>query len=469
MSTINGSMFVISFILLFCIKLGVICNLNLYESVDERENVRESVRERERTRLNPKFVSKWLDEYFKVSGNRVPPRMFIEWIKLASENNCSIRPSDYGQIFSDLKPFKMAGSSFEYLKVANDIIKAYGREKEVVLLNRQDLVTNSDAFIAKHFGNSLDLIKFVLNPDVNFGIIFKLVDEPMVIPSDDHSFEPYTDMNSVFERSSIFKNLHEEYRQNNSLLSVPNSFVAIPIKFPIMSVNRMRGFFDIVLPTKRTGLSAFSKDHRELALSAPHWNEKINRAIFRGSSTGINFRNAKMKNIDLITNARFKLYEMTRRQQNNDLNCTVLLDFGISKYQQYTRDYGELDNVLENYPEVPSMNLAEQFRSKYLVIVDGNGWPDRVAGFMLSGSLIFLATLHEDWVINQLIDGVHYIQIKPDLSDLIEKLEWAAENDAKAKEIAENGKIFASSKFDATNMQVYNAFLLMEYQNLFTK
>ena len=83
--------------------------------------------------------------------------------------------------------------------------------------------------------------------------------------------------------------------------------------------------------------------------------------------------------------------------------------------------------------------------------------------------MIFLATLHEDWVINQLIDGVHYIQVKPDLSDLIEKLEWAAENDAKAKEIAKNGKLFASAKLDATNMQVYNAFLLMEYQNLFAK
>lgn len=72
------------------------------------------------------------------------------------------------------------------------------------------------------------------------------------------------------------------------------------------------------------------------------------------------------------------------------------------------------------------------------------------------------------WVIRQLIDGVHYIRIKPDLSDLLEKLEWAAENESKSQEIAENGKILAIRKFDTNNMQVYNAFLMMEYQSLFS-
>ena len=63
------------------------------------------------------------------------------------------------------------------------------------------------------------------------------------------------------------------------------------------------------------------------------------------------------------------------------------------------------------------------------MVADGNGWPDRIANFMLSGSLVFLATVHEDWVINQLLDGVNYIKVKPDLSDLVEKFEWAAKND----------------------------------------
>ena len=64
---------------------------------------------------------------------------------------------------------------------------------------------------------------------------------------------------------------------------------------------------------------------------------------------------------------------------------------------------------------------------------------------------------HEDWVIRQILfdhqghqaavngisvnlliqshsrtDGVNYIKVKPDLSDLIEKIEWAYENDEEA-------------------------------------
>ena len=87
---------------------------------------------------------------------------------------------------------------------------------------------------------------------------------------------------------------------------------------------------------------------------------------------------------------------------------------------------------------------------------------------MLSGSLVFLSTIHENWVIRQLFDGVHYIRVRPDLLDLLDKLEWAQENDDKAKEIAENGKQLAIKQFDTKHIQTYNTFLMMEYQNLFS-
>ena len=56
-------------------------------------------------------------------------------------------------------------------------------------------------------------------------------------------------------------------------------------------------------------------------------------------------------------------------------------------------------------------------------------------------SLVFLGTIHEDWTGYQIIPGEHYIKIKPDLSDLVEKLEWAADNDAEAKRIAQMEEI----------------------------
>ena len=417
-------------------------------------------------RINPKFIDKWLDEYFEVSGNRVPPRLFIEWIKLASTHNCSIRPSDYKSIFEDLKPFKMPGMSKEYIKIDYNIIEAY--EREALLVSKDNLADISKKLPA-HIGNSLDLVKSVLNPAVDFNLIIQYFDESMIIPSDDHSLEPYASMDSVFERNSRFRNMFAEYQGNYSLLSVPVNFVAIPAKFPVMSVDRIRGFYDIIMPTRRTGLGILSKEQRAVAQNHSNWNEKLTRAIFRGTSTGINFKDAKKKELDLLTNPRFLLYEMALQQREGTLNCSVPLDFAITKYWQFNGDLEDFKPMKEAYPELPSYGgLTEQFKSKYVVVVDGNAWPEKVAALMFSGSLVFLATIHEDWVIRQLVDGENYIKVKPDLSDLIEKLEWAYANDEEAKRIAENGRQVAMKKFDTNHLQVYNAFLMMEYQALFS-
>jgi hypothetical protein len=416
------------------------------------------------SRINPKFVSKWLDEYFEVSGNRVPPRQFIEWIKLASESNCSIRPSDYKSIFEDLKPFKMPGMSKEYIKVASSIIEAYGRE---ILLLPEDKLGEISRKLPLHIGNSLDLVRSVLNPDIDFDFIIQYSDESMIIPSDDHSLEPYTSMDSLFERNSQFREMYSSYRGNYSLLSVPVSFNAIPAKFPVMAVNRIRGFYDIIMPTRRTGLGILTKEQRAVASDLSDWNEKLTKAIFRGAATGMNFKEAMKKDLDLLSSPRFLLYEMALQQREGTLKCSVPLDFAISKYWQYNGDLEYLERIKGAYPEVTSSGLIEQFKSKYVVVVDGNAWPEKVATFMFSGSLVFLATIHDDWVIRHLVDKENYIKIKPDLSDLIEKLEWARENEEDARRIAANGRLLAIKKFDLNHLQVYNAFLMMEYQNLF--
>ena len=423
------------------------------------------------SRVNPKFVSKWLDEYIEVSGNRTPPQFFIEWIKLASENNCSIRPSDYKNIFEDLKPYKMPGMGKEYIKVSSNIIEAYNRE---ILLFSKDNLCEVSKKLPLHVGNSLDCemcirdrVKYVLNPEVVFNFLVQFSDEPMIIPSDDHSWEPYSDYDSVFERNSRFRDIHSSYRRNYSLLSAPVSFNAIPANIPVMSVNRIRGFYDIIMPTRRTGLALLTKEQRVIANDNSNWNEKYTKAIFRGAATGLNFKEAAKKQLDLLLSPRFKLYEMALQQQEGTLNCSVLLDFAITKYWQYNGDANLLDQLKDAYPEVASSGLIELFKSKYVVVVDGNAWPEKVAALMYSGSLVFLATIHEDWVIRQLVDKENYIKIKPDLSDLTEKLEWANENDEEAKKIGERGRMLAIRKFDSNHIQIYNAFLLMEYQNLF--
>lgn len=450
-----NTMNIVVFGLFFCSAVSAIQSISRYSETADGKG-----------RINPNFINKWLDEYFAVSGNRVPPRMFIDWIKLASANDCSIRPADYKDIFEDLKPFKMPGMSKEYVNVAASIIEAYDRE--VLLIPKQD-ISDISAKLPYHIGNSLDLVKSILNPDIDFSIIIQYFDESMILPSDDHSLEPYTGINDVFERNSRFREAFSKYREDNSHLTAPNSFIAIPANFPVFAINRIKGFYDIIMPTRRTGLAVMTKEQRNAANNLSNWDQKLTRAIFRGATLGINFKEAKSSNIDVTANLRFKLHEFALQQQEGTLNCSVRLDFAITKYLQFNGDQKDLADLKEDYPEASNTNLNEQFKSKYVVLVDGNGWPEKVAGIMLSGSLVFLATIHEDWVIRQLTDGVHYIKVKPDLSDLLDKIEWAYENDDEARAIAENGRRLTTKKFDVNNLQVYNAFLMMEYQNLFVK
>lgn len=49
----------------------------------------------------------------------------------------------------------------------------------------------------------------------------------------------------------------------------------------------------------------------------------------------------------------------------------------------------------------------------------------------------------------------------------MEKLEWAAEHDAEAKRIAQNGREFVLKNMNRPDRQIYNALLFMEYQALF--
>lgn len=449
-----------------CFNVGLVLILGFKFWVKGIETDAEQQADRfSKSRVNPKFVNKWLEEYREASGNEDPPKMYVEWIKLASAHNCSIRPMDYKAIFDDLRPFKLPGMTKKYITSISEIIQSYSRE--LLLLPKKDIPSLASR-LPLHFGPALSLANDnILNAQSDFSMIINYSDEPMIIPSDDHSYEPYKNMADVFDRNININNSLEEYFDNVSQLSSPYSFSAIPLKYPVFSVSRIENFLDIIMPNHRSGLASVSDELKRSASNFSEWERKIPEAFFRGSSLGVNFKNILESGTDITSNSRFKLYEMAQLQRRGKLECSVKLNFAITKYLQYNADQMSLNQLKFMYPEVGNVAVEEQFKRKYIVVVDGNGWAERVALYMLSGSLIFLATIHEDWVSRQMVDGIHYIKVEPDLSDLIEKLEWAHNNDEEAKVVAQNGQKLASSRFDLKNLQIYNALLVMEYENLF--
>lgn len=383
---------------------------------------------------------------------------------MAIESGCSTDPYHYRKIFEQLEPFKKAKLTIESVREVQNIIRSAHRSNIISnFISSKDLVATS----SYPFFDTLKKVSRALDPEIDFALVFQKYDEYLMIPRDSRSKQSYNNISDIFESNSKFNSTYYRYKDQHSLLTIPTTFIAVPHALPVFGSNRLTLFHDIMLPTGKNGLLASQHGQKEAALKSPKWNEKMQRAVFRGRTTGINFRQAKEHGIDVRISPRLKLHEMAMKQKSKELNCSVELDFGITDFWQFNGDQAQLEELKTRFPLASSMKYENQFKHKYLVIVDGNGWPDRVATFLLSGSLVFLSTVHEEWVSDQLIPGKHYIKIKPDLSDLIEKIEWAAGHDEEAKTIAEAGKKYAIENLDLKNIQIYNAFLMMEYQRLF--
>lgn len=88
----------------------------------------------------------------------------------------------------------------------------------------------------------------------------------------------------------------------------------------------------------------------------------------------------------------------------------------------------------------------------------------RLPYLLAGGSLLFKQeSKYYEHFYNQLIPNVHYIPVKIDLSDLVDKIYWALTNDGKAKEIAKTGQIFANNHLLPKDVYCYYATLLQAF------
>lgn len=90
--------------------------------------------------------------------------------------------------------------------------------------------------------------------------------------------------------------------------------------------------------------------------------------------------------------------------------------------------------------------------------------------FLLGGgSLIFKPkSKYYEHFYNDLEPNTHYVPLKRDLSDLLEKIEWANNHDSTAKSIGQNGQNFANDNLLPQNVFCYHLHLLNELSKVVT-
>ena len=89
---------------------------------------------------------------------------------------------------------------------------------------------------------------------------------------------------------------------------------------------------------------------------------------------------------------------------------------------------------------------TQQLVSKYAFMLDieGHGYSGRLKYLLWSRRpLLLIDRPHKEIFFKHLIEWVHYIPVKRDLEDLVEKVKWCIDNYEKAKDIGENAYEFA--------------------------
>jgi hypothetical protein len=87
-------------------------------------------------------------------------------------------------------------------------------------------------------------------------------------------------------------------------------------------------------------------------------------------------------------------------------------------------------------------SMAGLLKSKYHLLVNGNDKPSGLNWVLLSNSVPFMVEPDiESWLLEASLKAwEHYIPIKPDFSDLSDKVDWAEQNDGEAERIAKAGR-----------------------------
>lgn len=221
---------------------------------------------------------------------------------------------------------------------------------------------------------------------------------------------------------------------------------------PILSMVTTDDYSDIPIPTGDDWSRIYSNEGKyspNECKSFPNidvfdikWANKKPTAVFRGASTGCG--------VTVDTNIRLKLaYLSTITPIDED---GPLLDAGITKWQVRPRKLkGEKYIQTINVPYlkslgvklVPFLSPKQQSEYKYLVHVDGHVSAFRLSFEMSMGCCILLSeSKYRLWFRHMLKPMVHYIPVKDDLSDLVEKIRWCRKNDNVCKNIAKNSRLF---------------------------
>ena len=169
------------------------------------------------------------------------------------------------------------------------------------------------------------------------------------------------------------------------------------------------------------------------------WNKKKNKLFWRG-------RDSRSERLDLIKIGR----------ENPNLFNVSLTNFFFFKDEE--KEYG---------PKTKHISFFKFFDYKYQLNIDGTVASYRFP-YLLAGNGVVLKqeSPYYEFFYKELQPNVHYVPVKRDLSDLVEKINWAKENDKQMREISLAGRRFAQENLLPVDVYCYHTVLFNKWSKL---
>jgi hypothetical protein len=196
---------------------------------------------------------------------------------------------------------------------------------------------------------------------------------------------------------------------------------------------------------------------QEILKANPHfsWNAKKGGAFWRGTLTDMGTPNEKFTE-NYRLSPRFLISQMSKQAPD-------LVDAGIVYFGKiYEKSLLKEEVVKEG------ASKRHHLLYKYLPVLDGHmcTYP----GFqwrLLSNSVTLKQTSNQiQWFYSALKPFEHYIPIKNDISDLVEKIEWAKNHEERVLKVIDNAQNFALQNLMMEDNYLYLAAVLKKYASL---
>lgn len=173
----------------------------------------------------------------------------------------------------------------------------------------------------------------------------------------------------------------------------------------------------------------------------PRWEDRQNIVFWRGSATmpHIACDGARVERIEQVP--RVAMCLALRGVPRADV--AIMLPVLPPEWQFLSRE-GAAEWLNRKGIYRPPVSMIRHADYRFLIDIDGvaNAW-SFFEKLLLGACILKVDSPFEQWFYEEVVEWQHFVPVKQDLSDLIEKIDWVQQHEAEARAIAEHGQQFA--------------------------